>query len=66
MNDEYKEKLLKQFEQLKITSDEVKKIMLLLHDSITLNAETQEKAIAFLDGYRTGLEKQIEWLNRII
>lgn len=66
MNEEYKEKLLKQFEQLQTTSEYVEKIIDLLHDSITLDADTQAKAIAFLEGYRTGLKEQVEWLNCII
>ena len=66
MNDEYKEKLLKQFEQLQITSKEVERIIDLLKDSNTLDFDTRAKATAFLEGYMTGLKEQIEWLNYII
>ena len=66
MNDEYKEKLLKQFEQLQTTSKEVERIIDLLKDSNTLDFDTRAKATAFLEGYRTGLHEQIEWLNCII
>ncbi len=44
MNDEYKEKLLKQFEQLQTTSEEVEKIIDLLKDSNTLDFDTRAKA----------------------
>lgn len=66
MSEDYREKLLKQFEQSQTTSEGVEKIIDLLHDSLTLDADTQAKAIAFLEGYRAGLKEQIEWLNCII
>lgn len=66
MNEEYIEKLTRRFEQLQTTSEYVEKIIDLLHDSITLDADTQAKAMAFLEGYRTGLKEQVEWLNGII
>lgn len=66
MNEEYKEKLLKQFEDLKITVEEVERIIDLLNGSNILNAETRTKTTAFLEGYMNGLKEQIEWLNRII
>lgn len=66
MNEEYKEKLLKRFEHLKITSEEVEKIIDLFKDSNTLDFETRAKTTAFLEGYMTGLKEQIEWLNCII
>lgn len=66
MNDEYKEKPLKQFEYLQTTSEEVERIIDLLKDSDTLDFETRAKTTAFLEGYMTGLKEQIEWLNCII
>lgn len=66
MNDEYKEKLLKQFEQLQTTSEEVEKIIDLLKDSNTLDFDTRARATAFLEGYMIGLKEQLEWLNCII
>ena len=66
MNEEYKEKLLKQFEDLKITVEEVERIIDLLNGSNILNVETRTKTTAFLEGYMNGLKEQIEWLNCLI
>lgn len=66
MNEEYKEKLQKQFEQLKITFGEVEKIINLLTHSNTMDYDSKARSTAFLEGYATGLKEQIEWLNRII
>lgn len=66
MSEEYKEKLLKQFEQLQITYQEVERIIDLLKDSNTLDFDTRAKATAYLEGYMTSLKEQIEWLNCII
>jgi hypothetical protein len=64
--DEYKEKLLKEYESLNITTQELERIIGLIKDSNTLDFDTRAKTTAFLEGYMTGLKEQIEWLNRII
>lgn len=64
--DEYKDKLLKEYERLNITTQELERIIDLIKDSNTLDFETRAKTTAFLEGYMTGLKEQIEWLNRII
>lgn len=66
MNEEYKEKLCEQFEQLNVTVKETEKIIDLIKESNVLNVETQARTAAFLEGYMTGLKEQIEWLNYII
>lgn len=66
MSEEYKEKLLKQFEYLRKTSEVLENTIDLLKDSNTLDFDTRAKATAFLEGYMTGLKEQIEWLNCII
>ena len=66
MSEDYKEKLLNQFEQLQITSKVLENIIDLLKDSNTLDFDTRAKATAYLEGYMTGLKEQIEWLNCII
>lgn len=63
MNEEYKEKLISQFECLRTTSKEVERIIDLLKDSNVLDFETKAKTTAFLEGYMVGLKEQIEWLN---
>lgn len=66
MNEEYKEKLLKRFEQLQTAAEEVEKIIDLLKDSDMLDFDTRAKTTAFLEGYMTRIKEQIEWLNCII
>lgn len=66
MNEEYKEKLLKNMALLSTTVQELEKIIDLIKDSNTLDHDTKAKTIAFLEGYRTGLHEQVEWLNYII
>ena len=64
--DEYKDKLLKEFESLNITTRELERIIDLIKDSNTLDFDTRAKTTAFLEGYMEGLKEQIEWLNCII
>lgn len=66
MPEEYKEKLLKQFEYLRKTSEVLENTIDLLKDSNTRDFDTRAKATAYLEGYITGLKEQIEWLNCII
>lgn len=63
MNEEYKDTVVKKIELLKLSSDEVEKIIDLINESNILNVETRTRASAFLEGYMTGLKEQIEWLN---
>ena len=66
MNEEYKEKLLKNLTLLNTTVQELEKIIDLIKDSNTLDHDTKAKTTAFLEGYRNGLQEQIGWLNCII
>lgn len=64
--DEYKDKLLKEYERLNIATQELERVIDLIKDSNNLDFDTRAKTTAFLEGYMTGLKEQIEWLNRII
>ena len=66
MNEEYKEKLLKNLTLLNTTVQELEKIIDLIKDSNTLDHDTKTKTTAFLGGYRDGLQEQIGWLNYIM
>ena len=66
MNEEYKERLLKLYESLNTTTQELEKIIDIIKDSNTLDHDTKTKTTAYLEGYRNGLQEQIGWLNCII
>ena len=66
MDEEYREKLISQIECLRVTSQEVERIVDLLKDSNVLDFDTKAKTTAFLESYMVGLKEQIEWLNCII
>ena len=66
MSEEYKEKLSEQYKQLRTTTAEVEKLIDLLKHSNTMDFDTRARTTAFLEGYMTGLQEQIEWLDWII
>lgn len=59
--------LEKELESMKFelidTVAQLEKIIDLVQDSAVLDSNTQLKTAAFLEGYRTGLQEQIEWLR---
>lgn len=63
MDEEYKKKLIAQYEYLQKTVITVAEIIDLLENANTLNLDTKAKTTAFLEGYMTGLKEQVEWLN---
>ena len=65
MNEDYKEKLLRNLTSLNATAQELEKIIILIKDSNNLEYDTKTKAASFLEGYMMGLQEQIEWLNYI-
>ena len=66
MNDEYKEKLLKEFESLQTKIKELEKIINLIKSSNEVSAASKLQTITFLEGYMKGLKENLEWLNCII
>lgn len=66
MSEDYREKLLRSLESLTVTTQELERTIDLIKDSDILDHDTKAKTIAFLEGYRTGLKEQIEWLNCIV
>lgn len=63
MDEEYKKKLIAQYEYLQKTVITIAEIIDLLENANTLNLDTKAKTTAFLEGYMTGLKEQVEWLN---
>lgn len=66
MNEEYKEKLLRRYEYLNTTTQELERTIDLIKDSATLDHDTIAKSVVFLEGFKTGLKKEIDWLNCIM
>lgn len=66
MNEELKEKLENQKFEQSNTVKEVERIIDLINGSNTLDLQTRTKTTAFLEGYMTASEEQIEWLRGIL
>lgn len=64
--DDYKDKLLKEYERLNIETRELERIIDLIKESNTLDFDTRAKTTAFLEGYMTGLKETVEWINCIV
>lgn len=64
--DDYKDKLLKEYERLNIETRELERIIDLIKESNTLDFDTRAKTTAFLEGYMTGLKETAEWINCIV
>lgn len=66
MNDECKEKLLKEFESLQTKIKEIEKTISFIKSSNKLSVASKLQSITFFEGYMKGLKENLEWLNCII
>lgn len=66
MNGELKEKLENQKFEQSNTVKEVERIIDLINGSNTLDLQTRTKVTAFLEGYMTASEEQVEWLQQLL